>query len=178
MRRLVPVLLALGFALAFPATASGHDVLEKTTPADGTSVPVVPANVVLTFSDEPLELGVQILVKGPAGDVQLGAPVVSGREVTQAVSPTAPAGDYTVAYRVTSGDGHPLSGTISFFASRGLDGSTATAAPSPRPAGGTPSSDSAKESQVVPVLLTVAGTVVFLAVAGYALSRGRASDKA
>ena len=74
MRRLVTVLLALstsagvtiGFAaaaiMAFPSTASAHDVLEKTTPGEGTSVEQVPAEVVLVFSQEPLEIGLQVVV--------------------------------------------------------------------------------------------------------------------
>ena len=182
MRRLVLVLLALGSVLGSigaivvmtPTTASAHDVLEKTTPADGTSVEQLPAEVVLVFSQEPLEIGLQVIVTGPSGNVAEGAAVVEGREVRQALSSAAAAGGYTVAYRVTSDDGHPLTGSYQFFALKGLDGSTATAGPTAlvaAPAG--PDDEAAKDSQLVPVLLTAAGTVVALGLIAFMTVRLR-----
>lgn len=186
MRRLVTVLLALstsagvtiGFAaaaiMAFPSTASAHDVLEKTTPGEGTSVEQVPAEVVLVFSQEPLEIGLQVVVTGPTGNVAQGAAVIEGREVRQALSSAAPAGDYTVAYRVTSEDGHPLTGSFRFFALTGLDGSTATRGPSaPVAAPEDPEAEAAKDSQLVPVLLTAAGTAIALGLIAFVLVRMR-----
>ena len=39
--------------------------------------------------------------------------------VAQSIGPDAPAGTYTVQWRVTSADGHPISGTFGFTAEPG-----------------------------------------------------------
>ena len=180
MRRMSSVLLALalllGIAVTLPSSALAHDVLERTTPADGTTVERLPGAVVLTFSEQPLTIGAQVVVMGPSGNVASGAPTIDGRDVTQALSPSAPAGDYTVTYRVTSDDGHPVSGSISFHATIGLDGSTATAGASVHvPASAPP--DEATASPFVPVLLTILGTSVLLLIGGYIALRGRQADR-
>lgn len=174
MRRLLLLLLALGAILAFPTAATAHDVLEKMSPADGTTVAQLPQTVTMTFSDQPLAIGLQVVVRGPAGDVASGAPTIEGKTVTQRLAATAPGGDYTVLFRVTSTDGHPVSGSFSFHATVGLDGSTAAhgasvAAPSPEPA----EVASARESQLVPVMLTVVGTILLAGIAGLVIWRAR-----
>ena len=181
MRRVSSLLLALGLcigvSLALPATAVAHDVLERTTPAEGTTVDRLPGAVVLTFSEQPLAIGAQVVVTGPSGNVASGAPTIGGRDVTQALSPSAPAGDYTVTYRVTSGDGHPVSGSFAFHATVGLDGSTATAGPSIHVRPQSTAGDEATTSPFVPVVLTILGTSVLLVVGGYIALRGRQADR-
>jgi len=181
MRRVSSVLLALGVlvgvGIALSTPSSAHDVLERTTPADGTTVDRLPGAVVLTFSEQPLPIGAQVVVTGPSGDVTSGSPVIDGRDVTQALAPTAPAGDYTVTYRVTSDDGHPVSGSFGFHASIGLDGSTATAGPSVHVRPQSTAGEEAKSSNFVPVLLTILGTSVLLVIGGYVLLRGREADR-
>ena len=175
MRRLASALLALGLLVAVPTTAFAHDVLERTNPADGTSVTQLPGTVVLTFSEDPLEIGTQVVVTGPSGPVSSGSPTIEGRAVTQALAPNAPGGDYTVSYRVTSDDGHPVTGTFSFHATIGLDGSTANAGATVhvKPVSG---ADDAQGSLLVPILLTIVGTVVLLGVGGFLVLRGRGAD--
>ncbi|WP_374968027.1 copper resistance protein CopC [Terrabacter sp. BE26] len=176
MRRLASALLALGLLVAVPTTAFAHDVLERTDPADGTSITHLPEAVTLTFSEAPLPIGAQVVVTGPSGPVSSGAPTIADRVVRQALSPSAPAGDYTVSYRVTSDDGHPVTGTFSFHAAIGLDGSTATAAATVhvRPAA---SSEDTGSSLFVPILLTIVGTVVLLGIGGFLLLRSREADR-
>ena len=182
MRRVSSLLIALGICLgvsvAVPTIAAAHDVLEKTTPADGTVVDRLPGAVVLTFSEPPLSIGAQVVVTGPTGNVASGTPTLDGRDVTQALAPTAPGGDYTVSYRVTSDDGHPVSGSFSFHATVGLDGSTATAGPSIHVSPQANASDAAQSSPFVPVLLTILGTTVLLVIGGYVVLRGREADRA
>ena len=135
MRRVLSVLAVLVVVvLGAPLTASAHDVLETTTPAADSTVERMPQSVSLTFTDAPLSIGTQVVVTGPSGAVQQGAPTIEGRVVTQAISPSAPAGSYTVAYRVTSDDGHPVTGSFAFVATTGLDGSTAAPVAAPRAA--------------------------------------------
>lgn len=174
MRRVLVLLLALGAFLSFPATATAHDVLEKTTPAEGTTVARLPESVVMTFSDQPLALGLQVVVRGPGGDVAAGTPTVEGHTITQRLAATAPGGDYTVLFRVTSTDGHPVSGSFSFHATVGLDGSTAASGPTVAAADPEPAEvASAKQSQFVPVMLSVAGTALLIAIAALVIWRAR-----
>ena len=60
--------------------------------------------------------GAQIVVTGPSGPVQTGAPTVSGQSVRQALAADSPAGNYSITWRVTSEDGHPVTGTLHFTA--------------------------------------------------------------
>jgi hypothetical protein len=134
----------------------------------------LPDRVAMTFSDQPLTIGLQVVVRGPAGDVASGAPTIEGRTVTQALAPTAPGGDYTVLYRVTSTDGHPISGSWSFHATVGLDGSTATAGPSvAAPSPDAPEVAAAKDSQFVAIMLTAVGAVILLGLAAFIVVRTR-----
>ena len=97
--------------------ASAHDELISTDPAPSSTVATVPSAVTLTFAEPPLTLGMGVDVTGPAGSVSTGAPTLSGKVVRQAVQPGAQAGSYTVRWRVTADDGHPVSGSFTFVAS-------------------------------------------------------------
>lgn len=108
------LLIALWLTLtALPASA--HDSLVDSTPAADEVVPTAPDELVLTFSGEISDLGVQFMVTGPEGrDVVQGTPTVEGVTVTQELADELVNGAYEVTWRVTSSDGHPISGTIPF----------------------------------------------------------------
>jgi methionine-rich copper-binding protein CopC len=120
----VVVLVALAGWVLAATPASAHNVLRSTSPADGSSVERVPAEVVLTFDEPALAMGTGLVVTGPAGPVQSGSARLVDNTVAQSIRPDAPAGTYTVQWRVTSADGHPVSGTFGFTASQ-LGGGTA-----------------------------------------------------
>ena len=131
-RRFAPLtigaLVALSLTLvAGPAQA--HDELVSTNPADKAQVQTVPDSILLTFEEPAEQVGSQVIVRGPTGNVAQGAPVFVKSTVTQAVQPGAPAGKYTVLWRVTSDDGHPVSGSFTFTAAAA--GVTATPEASP-----------------------------------------------
>ncbi len=117
------------------APASAHDSLTGSEPAEGEVLTVAPDALVLTYSGEISDLGAQFMVTGPEGrDVVQGTPTVEGAVVTQELADELVDGDYEVAWRVTSSDGHPISGTITFSiaaddASRSDDRGAATAGP-------------------------------------------------
>jgi methionine-rich copper-binding protein CopC len=117
------------------APAAAHNALVSTAPADGTTVAHTPTKVVLTFDEPALALGTAIVVTSASGQqVQAGAPSLVDNTVTQPLQPGSPAGAYTVVWRVTSVDGHPISGRLTFAASAGstdTGGEGASAAPSP-----------------------------------------------
>ncbi|WP_076260534.1 copper resistance CopC family protein [Intrasporangium flavum] len=184
MRRVPSLLLALGLAagvvlgiVGAPTVASAHDVLERSNPSDGAAVNTLPDAVELSFAEAPLAVGTQIVVTGPTGNVAEGSPTIEGSIVRQKLAATAPGGDYTVTYRVTSDDGHPVTGSFSFHAMVGLDGSTATAGPSVHVRQADPAADDSS-SVFVPVLLTIVGTCVLLGVGGFLVLRSRPTKDA
>ena len=128
-RRILLVLLGAIVALVVASRpAAAHTELISTTPADQQTVSRAPAVVVLTFNESVLAMGAQVVVTGPQGLVQLGAPEVTESTVSQNLQGGSPAGQYTVAWRVTAADGHPLSGTFGFTAATASDGKPATPA--------------------------------------------------
>ena len=127
--------LGAGLVLALAAApAYAHDELKSSSPADGATLAAPPAQVVLTFEEPPVELGAQVVVTGPDGSVSSGAPRLDGDDVIQDVQPQAPAGRYTIGWRVTSDDGHPVSGTLAFTAQAAATGTTTPSAPATAPA--------------------------------------------
>ena len=130
--RIRPILVVLVVAVvalvvtAVPAAA--HTELISTTPADQQTVSRTPAVVVLTFDESLLAMGSQVVVTGPQGPVQIGAPDVAETTVSQNLQ-GGPAGAYTVTWRVTAADGHPISGTFTFTAATAGNGAAATLGP-------------------------------------------------
>ncbi|NHN55482.1 copper resistance protein CopC [Calidifontibacter sp. DB0510] len=107
-------------------TASAHDRVASTTPKDGSTV-APPEKIVLSLSDRAQPTGTQLKVTGPQGEVTSGTAIVTGKVVTQALKPGLPNGKYTVVWRVTSSDGHPISGTFAFTVA-GATASTSSSA--------------------------------------------------
>lgn len=164
---LLAVLAAAG-VLAAPARA--HDTLIAADPPDGAVLSEAPAHVALTFSGEPLELSPVVVVSDASGAaVTAGAPAVVGRNVRLDLPPALPDGDYTVAWRVVSADGHPIEGSHSFAVAAGdappaPDGG-ATAAPAPDvapPTGPPPTSEPGTALAALPTWLKVAVAVAAL----------------
>lgn len=116
-RWLATGVLALAALTGVAAPASAHDALLSTDPPDGATVALAPDAVGLTFSEPVVELGTAVLVLGPDGQpISAGSAVVSGAVVSQPLAPERPAGAYVVEWRVTSADGHPISGRFTFTA--------------------------------------------------------------
>lgn len=126
-RALAVVLAVTALLVGVATVAEAHDVLVSTSPADGSTVAVVPASVRLTFDAPALAIGTGIIVTGPAGQVQSGAAVLVDNTVTEHLRPGSPAGAYTVVWRVTSIDSHTVSGKFSFTANSPSPGQQATA---------------------------------------------------
>ena len=168
-RRLLAVLAATLLAAASAGPAAAHNVLISSSPADGASVPQTPTAVVLTFNEPAISMGTQVLVSGPTGDVQQGSPRLVDNTVTQDLAPGAAAGVYTVTWRVTSLDGHPVSGTLAFTA-QGVGAGRPATVPAPTPGGADSSSGSIPWWTWALIAVVVATT----AGAARAISRARA----
>jgi methionine-rich copper-binding protein CopC len=99
--------------VAGAAPASAHASLVRSSPADQSSVATGPSTVKLTF-DENVRMPSVILVTDSDG-----ASVVAGKttvvdNIASTPVKTGTSGNYTVAYRVVSADGHPVSGRLTF----------------------------------------------------------------
>jgi len=110
------VLAAVVLLVSTAGLASADNTLLSSTPADGQTVPRTPEAVVLIFEESALAMGTQVVVTGPEGPVQTGPPTVGDNSIRQSLVAGAPAGDYTVAWRVTSADGYPVTGSFHFTA--------------------------------------------------------------
>ena len=152
--------------------ASAHDALVGTSPADGSTVGAVPGRVTLTFDEPALALGSTVVVAGPDGRVMSGRTRVTDNRVTQAVQPGAPAGRYTVTWRVTSVDGHPVSGSFGFTATAAAPG----ARPQPAPSTAAARAEAPSADAGVAWWVYGAGAAVVAAVAAAALTRRRQPD--
>jgi copper resistance protein C len=132
MRRLVAtVLLIAAMAVSGTPTAWAHAVRIAADPVPDASVTTGPARVSATFNEQLQTTFAAMTVVGPDGNLwSEGPPEVQGAMVSVAVRPLGPTGSYTVNYRVTSADGHVVSGSWSFtltVAGNGAPGPSASA---------------------------------------------------
>ena len=121
-------------AVAGATSAQAHNTLRSTDPADGSTVEVAPDQVTLTFDEPAVALGTQVEVRSADGTVvSTGDPVLLDATVTQALVDGRPAGLYTVSWRVTSADGHPITGELSFTATNATADGAVVESPSASP---------------------------------------------
>ncbi|OBH60921.1 copper resistance protein CopC [Mycobacterium colombiense] len=118
MRRLAfGACVGLMFAIATltaPAAAA-HATRVSTDPAADAVLAAGPQRVSATFNEQLQTTFAAMTVVGPDGNVwSTGEPTVQGAVVGIALRALGPAGTYTVNYRVTSADGHVVSGSWSF----------------------------------------------------------------
>jgi methionine-rich copper-binding protein CopC len=137
--------------------AAAHASLVGVVPADGATVRSAPAEVTLRF-DENIRQPSVVVVDGPDGKrVDHGSTTVLNDTASVRVRVRDP-GPYTVAYRVLSADGHPVSGRTR-FTFRDAQGSAAVQPARTEARSGT--------------RLVVAGAAAALLVAGGLLLTGR-----
>ena len=134
-------------SVAMAPTTSAHADLQVSTPEDGESLDIAPEEIRLTFSEELFEELVEISILDAAGDlystIEVEQTPPPGTDVIFPWPAQAPPGDYSIAYRVVSADGHPVTGTISFsYAATAAEPSPSDTAPQPTPSDSTPSAES------------------------------------
>lgn len=121
LAKLVPsFLLALALLLGGGAAAHAHDELTGSDPAAGATVDVLPPSLELNFSNVPSGIGAQVQVMDASGtDWADGAVEIVDRTAVQPLRIGAPAGEYTVNWRVVSADSHPIEGSFAFTTREG-----------------------------------------------------------
>jgi len=173
-------MIALLAVFAAATAANAPDELIGSTPASGSTVKQSPKQIVLNFSGELQTLeGAEttVVVITDEADKKIDNDfTVKGRNVTIVPATELVSGDYTVASRVISSDGHPIEKSIRFTVDTG-DAATApseTATASPQATQGTsaaPSDSSAAPSNsadeqagtaagISPVVWIVAGIAI------------------
>lgn len=108
---------AAGIVLATPSVALAHDALASADPAADSTVNSELTSIALTFNEAPLgglQSGLIIQVTDPSGtDVSTGDVQINDRVLSKAMTPSTH-GQYQVAWRTVSADGHPISGQYEF----------------------------------------------------------------
>jgi methionine-rich copper-binding protein CopC len=119
--------VALPVARQSQGLVAMHNQLLGTNPPDHAHVATGPARVSLLF-DLPAQRGLStIIVTGPDGHQwQAGPATEQAATVTAPLRPLGPAGNYTVAWRIISADGHPVRGTFQFTLTTPGTGTPAT----------------------------------------------------
>jgi methionine-rich copper-binding protein CopC len=134
---LLAALLSTATLTAQPASA--HAARVSADPADNAVLATGPDRVTATFNERLQTAFAAMTVVGPDGNVwSTGEPTVQGAAVGIALRELGPAGTYTVNYRVTSADGHVVSGSWSFRLSVPGTGSPGPRAAEPAADGGIP----------------------------------------
>jgi methionine-rich copper-binding protein CopC len=119
--------------------ARAHAARVSTDPADNAVLAAGPDRVTATFNERLQTAFAAMTVVGPDANVwSTGEPTVQGAVVAVGLRPLGPAGAYTVNYRVTSADGHVVSGSWSFRLTVPGTGTPGPPAAGPTGGGGTP----------------------------------------
>ncbi len=103
------------------ATAMAHLAATKTMPDADAVVAESPEQIQVWFTQDPDPAVSQLVLAGPAGEVELGDTTVADEKSLMAMVPRALApGSYTVSWRTAGDDGHVRRGDFAFTV-RGAD---------------------------------------------------------
>jgi len=133
--------LAAALTTGAAGPASAHTELERSDPMPGARLSQPPSAAVLTFTGDVASGAVRARVVDPKGATTPSARA-DGPSVVVPVRDAGP-GPYRIEYRVVSGDGHAISGALTFevyvpqvVSPTAARGATPTATPSAPPAPG------------------------------------------
>lgn len=118
LRATISLLLAMAGAMGASSIAHAHADLDFSTPEDGEQLEVAPAEVRLTFNEELFAELVEVSVLDADGNLVMATEAEQtpppGTDVIFPWPTDLEPGQYSVAYRVVSEDGHPVTGQITF----------------------------------------------------------------
>ena len=131
--RLVAVALLVLLPLLAAAPATAHSALVGSTPEPGSTITALPDAVELRFNETLSDISPAVIVRRDGETVAPLAPRVDGTLLAADAPTDLPDGDYTLVWRVVSGDGHPIDGVVPFTIS-GAGVEAAASAPTERTA--------------------------------------------
>jgi methionine-rich copper-binding protein CopC len=116
---LVLATIAAIATLAVPreATSTMHLRLTGSQPARDTVLGAAPTQICLWYSQKPMLRLSSVTLTGPRGAVALGRLTLEARDsapIVARIEGAVPPGNYVIAWRTASSDGHPIRGTIPF----------------------------------------------------------------
>jgi methionine-rich copper-binding protein CopC len=112
---LLAVLALAVLALTGAGTASAHATRISADPTPDSALDAGPERVSGTFNEQLQTSFAAMTVVGPDGNLWSTGPTeIEGAVASVGLRPLGPVGTYTVNYRVTSADGHVVSGSWSF----------------------------------------------------------------
>jgi methionine-rich copper-binding protein CopC len=118
MRWLMSIMAVVALVVMPASGAFAHAELAFSNPEDGAALEVAPEEVVLTFTEELLTELVEISVLDaddtPVVVTELPQTPPPGTDVKVPWPADLPPGEYSVAFRVVSADGHPVTGRVTF----------------------------------------------------------------
>ncbi len=142
-------LLTIAAACSWPSAAAAHSQLEAATPAAGSTLDAAPAQVTLRFSAGVLPQYADVAVQVGDGESSAVPVEVQNDTVTGDLAALAPGAGgtqeptaWTVAYRIVSADGHPITGEVTFSAPPPAPAPAPTPVEPPSTDGSAPSSPS------------------------------------
>ncbi len=107
--------IAVAVCLAAGAAAA-HPHLQKSTPAEGSTLSAAPSFVELMFS-EPARITALSIQKNHSAPEAIKALPTDTRPTAKVALPTLAPGAYTLSWRVIGADGHVMSGALHFTVS-------------------------------------------------------------
>jgi methionine-rich copper-binding protein CopC len=165
MKKLLALMCALYFSLAFTPAAFAHAGVVSTTPSQDQSLTVMPSELKVTFSEDLLTLGDKqvntiSLTHFDGPPVEITDVTINGNAITASVPEGEyESGTYEVVYSVVSADGHKVSDSFTFS----LNAPTLYAEPAVQ----------TKSDGVIPAPIVGAIVIVVLVGGIYALRRKR-----
>lgn len=120
-------LAVAALVIVWPAVLFAHGVLRKSEPANGATLSSVPTVIRLTFSEAPQLAFTRVELIGPDSQrvalsgLRIAAPDSAVVIVADVLGPLS-AGRYRIAWQITSDDGHPVRGTVTFRIASGARG--------------------------------------------------------
>lgn len=116
--RILGALAGLAVLIGAPSAADAHAVLQSSTPAASSTVAESPTRIELRFNENIEKSLASIrLFDDSRREIAIGAAVRSGSEPSVVFAENVPRlddGVYVVIWRVTSADGHPVTGAFAF----------------------------------------------------------------
>ena len=115
VRILATALLGLGLVPLTASIGQAHSQLVSSTPTNGATLATAPAEVVFTFDENLLPDLDTISINTERGENVASKQVEPvANSISMPWPNTITSGTYQVAYRIVSGDGHPVTGAITF----------------------------------------------------------------
>jgi copper transport protein len=113
-RLIAAPLLALVLCIFIAPAVWAHAVLLETSPEDGARLAAPPQEAWLRFNEPVKPVAVRVLDAGGEAVTAPNAIASDGETLRITLPDDLKEGSYIISYRVTSGDGHPVAGSIVF----------------------------------------------------------------